>query len=225
VPVTIVVPHGNNPGNNAAMRAFGARLVEHRADFEAARQHAATLAADGNLEMVPPLHRDLVCGVATYALELCRAVRNLDTVYAPSSMGSGICGLILIRDALGLATEIVGVVADAAPASVLSFAAGRIVTTEAVHTLADGGACRVPDPSAFALSHWGAARIVHAPEAAIAAAVRAYHMDMHQLADGACAGAGRAAAGACRPAGRAGGRAPEWQLYRPRAKSRADIGA
>lgn len=185
VPVTIVVPHGNSREKNAAMRALGARLIEHGEDFEAARQHAAALASAEHLEMVSPFQRDLVCGVATYALELFRAVGGLDTVYAPIGIGSGICGLILVRDALGLATEIVGVVADAAPAYALSFAAGDIVTTASAATLADGVACRVPDPDAFALIRRGAARILRVPEDGIAAAIRACYTDMHQLAEGA----------------------------------------
>ena len=107
--VTIVVPHGNSAEKNAAMRALGAELVEHGVDFQAAREEAERRAAAGGLEMVPSFHRDLVRGVATYALELLNAVPDLATLYVPIGMGSGICGCILVRDLLGLATEIVGV--------------------------------------------------------------------------------------------------------------------
>ncbi len=185
VPVTIVVPHGNSREKNAAMRAFGAELIEHGADFDEARAFVATEAIRRGLEMVPPFHADLVCGVATYARELFAAVAGLDTVYVPIGMGSGVCGLIRTRDLLGLRTEIVGVVSTEAPAMALSLAAGRIVTTATANTLADGMACRVPDPGAFAMIQAGVARIVQVSDAEVAAAIRAYWTDTHNLAEGA----------------------------------------
>ena len=78
VAVTIVAPIGNSPDKNAAMRAFGAELVEHGHDFQAAREHAEVLAAERGFEMVHSFHRDLVIGVATYAWELFNAVDDLD---------------------------------------------------------------------------------------------------------------------------------------------------
>ena len=185
MPVTIVVPHGNGLEKNAAMRALGARLIEHGEDFEAARQYAMALADAEGLEMVPSFHRDLVTGVATYALEFLRGAPPLKTVYCAVGMGSGVCGLIQVRDALGLATEIVGVVAEGAPAYALSFAAGRPLSTARSDTLADGVACRVPDPVALSLMRAGAARILTVSEMAIADAVRVFHSDTHQLAEGA----------------------------------------
>lgn len=185
VGVTVVVPRGNSPEKNAAMRAFGADLVEAGRDFDEAREQAARLAAERNLEAVPPFHPDLVRGVATYALELFRAVPDLHTVYAPIGMGSGICGLIRTRDLLGLSTRVVGVVSAAAPAMALSFEAGRIITTETADTFADGMACRVPDPAAFAAIRAGADRIVRVTDAEVAEAVRAYWTCTHNLAEGA----------------------------------------
>lgn len=189
VPVTIVVPVGNGREKNAAMRALGAELIEAGRDFEAARQRAVQLAAERGLEMVSSFHPDLVLGVATYALELFRAVDDLDTVYVPIGMGTGICGLIRTRDLLGLGTKIVGVVAEGAPAYALSFEAGHVVTTETADTFADGMACRSPDPSALAIIAEGADRIVRVSEAAIAAAMRALWEDTHNLAEGAGAAA------------------------------------
>lgn len=185
MPVTIVVPRGNSREKNASMRALGADLIEAGDDFDAARQHAVELAAARGLEMVPSFHRDLVCGVATYALEFFRHAPALDTVYVAIGMGSGICGLLAARDGLGLATEIVGVVADGAPAYALSFAAGEVVGTAHAQTLADGVACRVPSAEALALIRQGAARIVSVSEAAIVQAMRAYYTDTHNLAEGA----------------------------------------
>lgn len=189
LPLTLVVPQGNSVEKNAAMRAFGANVIEHGEDFEAARRQAAVLGPARGLEMVPPFQRDLVCGVATYALELFRAVSHLASVYVPIGMGSGICGLIAVRDALELDTEIVGVVATGAPAYALSFAAGRVIETACAVTMADGVACRVPSPEAFAIIQRGAARIVQVDDAEIMEAMRAYYVDTHNLAEGAGAAA------------------------------------
>ncbi|MDE2008173.1 MAG: threonine dehydratase [Rhodospirillales bacterium] len=189
VTVTVCVPQDNSVEKNAAMRALGAELVEYGTDFDAARAHAAALAAARGLEMVPPFHPDLVRGVATYALELFRAVANLHTVYVPIGMGSGICGLIRTRDLLGLGTSIVGVVADAAPAYALSVAAGQVVSTETADTIADGMACRIPDQQALAIIRAGADRIVRVTDAEIAAAMRTLWTDTHNLTEGAGAAA------------------------------------
>ncbi len=185
VPVTIVVPRGNSVEKNAAMRAFGAALIEHGRDYEEARVESFRLAEEKGLDIVPPFHVDLVLGVATYALELFRAVPDLHTVYAPIGMGSGICGLIHARDLLGLSTRIVGVQSERAPAYARSFAAGRIVATESADTFADGVATRVPDAQAFEIIRRGAERIVTVSEDEIAAAMRAYFTDTHNVAEGA----------------------------------------
>ena len=194
--VTIVVPHGNSPDKNAAMRAWGAELVEFGHDFQAAREHAQVLAVERGLELVPSFHDDLVRGVATYALELFEGVRaagsELDAVYVPVGLGSGICGLITARDLLGLRTEIIGVVAQRANATALSFAAGRAIDTESADTFVDGVACRVPVPEAIDRIVQGAARIVEVTEDEAAEAVRVLLRTTHNLAEpaGAVATAG-----------------------------------
>ena len=185
LPVTIYVPRGNSVEKNRAMQAFGAELIEHGEDFEAARQEATRQATARGLEIVPSFHRDLVCGVATYALELLRAAPDLDVLYVPIGQGSGICGCILARDLLGLSTEIVGVQSTGAPSYALSFAASKIVSTETGNTFADGMATRIPDPDAFAIIAKGASRIVQVTDDEVAAAVRAYWTDTHNLAEGA----------------------------------------
>jgi len=181
----IVVPQGNSNDKNEAMRAFGAELHEHGRDFDDARVHASTLAKQQGLHFVGPFAQELVAGVGTYALELFRAVDDLDTVYVPIGCGSGICGLISARDALGLTTRIVGVVAATANAYALSFAAGRPVETKTADTFADGMAVRVPVPAALDVIRRGAARIVEVTEAEIEEAMRAYFSDTHQVAEGA----------------------------------------
>ncbi len=185
LPVTIYVPRGNSVEKNQAMRAFGARLVEHGEDFQAAREEAYRRAAASGLEIVPAFHPDLVLGVATYALELLRKAPELDVIYVPIGQGSGISGCILVRDLLGLRTEIVGVQSTLAPSYALSFAAGTVVTTESSNTLADGMATRIPDPDALAIIRKGASRIVQVTDDEIASAIRTYWTDTHNLAEGA----------------------------------------
>lgn len=189
IAATIVVPHGNSIEKNAAMRAFGAELVEAGHDFDAAKEAAMKLAGERGLTMVPSFHRDLVAGVASYALELFRTAPPLDTVYVPIGLGSGICGTIAVRDALGLGTKVVGVVSTEAPAYALSFAAGSIVATNSADTMADGMAVRGPDAEALDVILKGAERIVQVSDTEIGAAMRAYYEDTHQLAEGAGAAA------------------------------------
>jgi len=181
VPVTILVPHGNSREKNAAMRAFGARLVEHGEDFDAAREEAARLAAAEGLEFAPSFAPDLVLGVATYALEFFRASPPLDALYVPIGLGSGICGCILARDLLGLATEIVGVQSAGAPAYALSFAAGRVVATPKAET-------RRFDARFFIARAPKGTVATHDTRETVASlwlAIRAYWQDTHNLAEGA----------------------------------------
>jgi threonine dehydratase len=186
---TIVVPHGNSSEKNAAMRALGAELIEHGSDFQAAAEYADGLASARRLHFVRSFDERLVTGVGTYALELLRGVADLDTVYVPIGMGSGICGMIAARDGLGLKTRIVGVVASGAPAYKLSFEAGRPVATNSADTMADGLACRIPDADSVARIRAGADRIVVVSDGEIRAAMRHYFTDTHNLAEGAGAAA------------------------------------
>ncbi len=186
---TIVVPAGNDPSQNAAMRAHGAELIVHGADFDEARAHAATLVeSDPLARFVPSYHRDLVVGVATYARELF-AAGAFDVVYVPIGLGSGISGVITVRDLLGLPTEVVGVVCEEYPAYARSFAAGEAVETGPGRTIADGIACRIPDPTALAVIRAGAARIAVVSEAGIREAMGWLFSDTHNVAEGAGAAA------------------------------------
>ena len=185
VPVVVVVPHGNSVEKNAAMQAFGARLVEHGDDFEMAREEAARLAVSEGLEFAPSFAPDLVKGVATYSLELFRAAPPLDALYVPIGLGSGICGAIRTRDLLGLATEIIGVQSTGAPAYARSFVENCLVALNRAQTHADGIAVRQPDPEAFAIIRAGAARIVTVTDDEIVDAIRAYWTDTHNLVEGA----------------------------------------
>jgi threonine dehydratase len=185
VRVVIVVPHGNSREKNRAMRAQGAELIEHGDDFQAASEHAAALAAEHGWHRVSSFDPLLVKGVATYGLEMLRGCPPLDTVYVPIGMGSGAAAMVAARDALGLATKIVGVVSSLAPAYVLSRAAGKIVSHASSTAIADGVACSTPDPRAFAVVQAGVDRIIAVGDEAVEAAMRAYFADTHNVAEGA----------------------------------------
>lgn len=186
---TIVVPHGNSGEQNAAIRALGAELIEHGNDFQDAFEHASLEAREHSLTMIPSFDDSLVRGVATYGLEFLRAVSAIDTVYVPTGLGSGICGTIAAREALGLTTKIVGVVAADAPAYALSFAARKPVSTQSALTGADGLAVRVPNPEAVEIVNRYAERVVTVTEDEIEEAVRIFFTDTHNVAEGAGAAA------------------------------------
>jgi len=185
VPVTIVVPRGNSREKNAAMRAFGAELIEAGEDFDAARAVALKTADERGLAMVPSFHADLVAGVASYALELFGAFPDLGTVYVPIGLGSGICGVIAARDALDLKTEIVAVVSEVADAAARSIEAGHIIEGDSARTFADGMATRSPSPDAFATYGKAVARVIRVSDDEVAEAIRIYHEDTHNMAEGA----------------------------------------
>jgi threonine dehydratase len=181
----VLVPHGNSVEKNAAMRGYGAEVVVLGQDFDEARQEAMRLAEAENLYPVPPFHRELLRGVATYGVELFDAHPDLDVVYVPIGCGSGICGVIAARDALGLSCDVVGVVSDQAAAVKLSVDAGRLVETSSADTIADGMAVRMPVQAAYDIYARGAARIVTVSEDEIADAMRLYFQATHNVAEGA----------------------------------------
>ncbi|MEJ6394289.1 threonine dehydratase [Gymnodinialimonas sp. 2305UL16-5] len=181
----VYVPKGNSVEKNAAMRAFGAELIEFGEDFDTAREEAYRVAEEEGLFIVPPFHPELVRGVATYAYELLSAVPDLDTIYVPIGCGSGICGTLLARDALGLDTKIVAVVSEAAQTAKLSAEAGHPVETDSAQTFADGMAVRVPVPEALAIYGPKAERFVTVSDTEVAEAMRVYFRDTHNLAEGA----------------------------------------
>jgi threonine dehydratase len=190
IPITVLVPEGNSVDKNAAMAGWGATVETFGKDFDEARvETEARASASADLDLVPSFHPQLVSGVATYALELFRGVPDLDTVYVPIGMGSGVCGLIATRDALGLATKIVSVVSAHADAVAQSVEAGRIVETNSAATFADGMACRVPHPDAIEMIRRGAERIVRVTDDEVANAVRLLYRATHNVAEGAGAAA------------------------------------
>lgn len=195
VRAVIVVPHGNNPEKNAAMRSLGADLVEHGTEFQHALEHSRELAAREGLHPVPSFHPRLVQGVATYGLEFFRSVaaqqqdkpsaRPLDVVYVPIGLGSGFCGLAAARAALGLDVRLVGVVSTHAPAYALSFREKRLVTEPSKTQVAEGVACSTPNEQALQHILQHADDVVTVTDDEVLAAMRDLLAATHNLAEGA----------------------------------------
>ncbi len=190
---TIVVPKGNSIEKNAAMRALGAELVEHGDDFQASREHALSLAQQTGAMMVPSFHIGLVRGVATYWWEFFRAVPQLDIVYVPIGLGSGICSAIAAKRALQHPVRIVGVVSSHATSYADSLKAGRVVASPVSTVLADGMACRIAEQDALDTLAPEVDHIVQVGDTEVAQAMRDLFADTHNVAEGAGA-AGFAAA-------------------------------
>ncbi len=189
---SIVVPRGNSVEKNAAMRALGVELIEHGDDFQAAREHAARLAAERGLHLVPSYHGDLVRGVATYWLEFFAALSphaTPDAVFVPIGLGSGICACVAARAHTGVRTKIIGVVSAHATAYLDSFRCGRAVEAPVTTLLADGLACRVPDARALAVMMREVDEVIAVTDLELAQAMRALFADTHNVAEGAGAAA------------------------------------
>jgi threonine dehydratase len=189
IPAAVVVPHANSTTKNAAMAALGAELIERGHDFQASLEASLEIAAERGWHQVPSFHELLVEGVASYSLELLRAADPLDVLYVPIGLGSGICGAMAARDALGLTTRIVGVVSAGAPAYSRSVAAGRVVSHEVTTIVADGMACRTPVVEALDAIRRGVDRIVEVTDEEVAAAMRVLFTATHNVAEGAGAAA------------------------------------
>ena len=189
LPAMIVVPHGNSREKNLAMQAQGVELIEHGDDFQESFEWALGQAEERGLQMVPSFDPLLVTGVGTYGLELFTAVPDLEVVYVPIGLGSGICGTLAAREAVGSRAEVVGVVSSAAPAYAESFRQGRRVERPVTTFLADGMACRTPHEQALEVILAKVDRVVEVDDAAVAEAMRVLFERTHNV----CEGAGAAA--------------------------------
>jgi threonine dehydratase len=189
LPCAVVVPHGNSTSKNRAMLALGAELIERGHDFQPALDAAADVAAERGWHLVPSFDDHLVHGVASYSLELFREAPALDALYVPIGLGSGICGAIAARDALGLSTRIIGVVSAEAPAYARSLSEGRLVSHDVSTRVADGIACRTPVDEAFTAIRRGVDHVVEVEDAEVEAAMRALFDDTHHVVEGAGAAA------------------------------------
>lgn len=185
IPACVIVPRGNSVEKNAAMTALGAELIEHGDDFQASLEFAGDLARTRGWHFVPSFHPMLARGAATGALELLRAAPALDAVYVPIGLGSNICGMMEARDALGMATQVIGVVAEGAPAMLRSVERGEVVSADARTRIADGLACRTPHPDAYARIAAGVERVISVSDDAVEEAMRVLFHDCHSVAEGA----------------------------------------
>jgi threonine dehydratase len=180
-----VVPHGNNPEKNAAMRSLGAELVEHGSEFQEALEYSRELAVKEGLHAVPSFHPWLVRGVATYGLEMFRSVADLDAVFVPIGLGSGFCGIAAAREALGLKTKIIGVVSEHAPAYALSFQQRQFVEQPSTTRVAEGVACKTPNAEALEHVMRHAHEIVTVNDEEAITAMREIIQSTHNIAEGA----------------------------------------
>ena len=185
IPATVVVPHGNGHDKNAAMNALGINLIEHGEDFQESLEYAQNLAQEQDLHMIPSFHPLLVKGVATYSLELFEAVKDLDKVYVSIGLGSGVCGMIAARNALGLKTEIIGVVSSHANAYAKSFKSQHTIESPSTTLLADGMACRTPNPEALEIIRKGVDHIVEVTDEEVAEAMRTLFVCTLNVSEGA----------------------------------------
>lgn len=182
---TIVVPEGNSVEKNAAMKALGCELVVHGHDFQASAEYAMARAKDEGLAMVPSFDSRLIMGVGTYGMEFFANAPDLERVYVPIGLGSGICGMVSARDALGLKTKIYGVVMETAAAYQLSFKAGKPISTNSAETISDGMACRVPVPEAVETICRSVEDVVSVTDEEVKHAMRLYYTHTHNIAEGA----------------------------------------
>lgn len=193
IPCTIVVPEENCPEKNMAMKALGVNLVEAGKDFSEAAANAREIAKEEDLHFVPSFHVDLIKGVATYWYEFFESQPDLEVVYVPVGLGSGICAAIETKKAMNSNVEIIGVVSDRARAYKLSFESGVPISSEATTEVADGLAVREPNPNALEIMLAGVSRFVEVSDDEIFHAIKLLYTHTHNLVEGAGA-AGLAAA-------------------------------
>ena len=186
VPCTIVVPLGNNPEKNAAMRAFGATVHEVGRDFDEAREHVEALQRENGLRYVHSANEpQLIAGVATYALEIFEDLPDADVILVPIGGGSGACGCALVRTFLGRHARVIGVQAEGADAFTRSWRTGHRVTAEKVATFAEGMATRVTFDLTFSILRELLDDVVTLNETELADGIRLALKTTHNLAEGA----------------------------------------
>lgn len=186
VKATVVVPHGNNPEKNGAMRAYGAELIEHGSDFDEALALCETLQAERELYYVHPcMEPALFHGVGTYSLEIFESLPDVDAIIVPIGGGSGSCGAITVSKAINPDVKVIGVQAENAPAIYHSWKSGRRVETDSCDTIADGLATRAPFSLPLSIINKGIHDIVLLSEAELEEGIRLALRWTHNLAEGA----------------------------------------
>jgi threonine dehydratase len=186
VPCTIVVPVGNNPEKNAAMRALGAELIEFGKDFDEAREKVEQLQHERGLRYIHSANEPLlIAGVATYALEIFEAQPDTDVILVPIGGGSGACGCCIVRTGFGSRARVIGVQAARADAFARSWHSGTRVVGEKADTFAEGMATRVTFDLTFGILQQQLDAIVTLSEEELRDGIRLALRTTHNLAEGA----------------------------------------
>ena len=186
VPCTIVVPRGNNPEKNAAMRAYGAEVIEFGLDFDEARVRVEQMQHERGLRYVHSANEPLlIAGVGTYALEIFEALPDVDVILVPIGGGSGACGCALVRTGLGSRAQVIGVQAARADAFARSWKGNERVVGDTAETFAEGMATRVTFDLTFEILKRELDAIVTLTEEELAEGVRLALRATHNLAEGA----------------------------------------
>ncbi len=190
VPVTIFCPVGSNPIKVTSMRALGATVVEHGADYDEARLECERRAAASGARYVHSGNEPyLVAGVATATLEVLEAWPDVDVLVVPIGGGSGAAGVTLVAKALAPRVQVIGVQSEGAPAAYLSWRDGRLATTDAVRTFADGLATRTAFAFPQLILRERLDDFVLVSDDELRRAMRALLLDAHVVAEGAGAAA------------------------------------
>ena len=186
VPCTVVVPLGNNPEKNTAMRAFGAEVIEFGRDFDEAREEVERRQRGGALRYVHSANEPLlIAGVGTYALEIFEELPDADVILVPIGGGSGACGCSIVRSGIGSGAKVIGVQAERADAFTRSWRGGTRVDGDQANTFAEGMATRVTFDLTFGILQQGLDDIVTLTEDELAEGVRLALRATHNLAEGA----------------------------------------
>jgi len=186
VPCTIVTPVGHTPEKNAAMRAYGAEVIEHGRDFDEARERVEQLQHERRLRYVHSANEPmLIAGVGTYALEIFEELPDVEVIVVPIGGGSGACGCGIVRTALGSRAEVIGVQAERADAFTRSWRGPVRVVGDHADTFAEGMATRVTFDLTFGILQKELNDIVTLSEAELAEGIRLALRTTHNLAEGA----------------------------------------
>jgi threonine dehydratase len=186
VPCTVFTPVGNNPDKNAAMRAYGADVVEHGRDFDEARERVEEIYAARGLRYVHSANEPLlIAGVGTLALEVFEELPDVDVILTPIGGGSGASGCGIVRTGLGRRTQVIGVQSEGADAFTRSWRSGTRVAADRVSTFAEGMATRVTFDLPFSILQRELNDVVTLSEEELAGGVRLALRATHNLAEGA----------------------------------------
>ncbi len=181
---TIAVPEGANRGKVASMRSLGAKVIQHGADFDTAREWMMGVAEEKNGRFVGPTEDLLIAGVGTYALEIMETLPDVDVILVPVGAGSGVCATSIVAKSINPNVEVIGVQSAQAPAMQRSWESGKMVTAE-MNTFAEGVATRVPFANTQAIMRHYLDDFLLVDDLDIKSAIISLLRHTHNLAEGA----------------------------------------